>query len=303
MGASCKGLSATILVLLSAVLLTLPAGAQAKTAGCHSSVSILRASGESAPASLSGTVEASVLAQYGVLRRAAQPSDTLPAINPAAGDIEFSLSGYFEGAIRQVLARPNGERVFIVPGLPRSLDLPPLRCVPKEVRKSLSKLEEREAKRATEPAFCVVDVGAPRTFGSEPCETFSEIPSSRRLFRLPISAEPVILLVPDGVASVRITGPGAATQTIAASENAYLYEMSPSIVKRRARLFARLFRQHLKRHPSAAERERSNRLERSVIGGLSRTEPTKVEWLDPSGVVLKTVTKPKTRGLLSLVII
>lgn len=278
--------------------LALPAAAEAKASGCHSGAPVsIR---ETGPASLTGSLEAGILAQYAVLRRPAMPSDSLPAINPAADTIEYSLSGYYESEIRQVLARPDGERFFIVPGLPRALDLPPLRCVPKKSRRSLQKLKEESLKRSVEPAYCVVDLGGRPSIGPSACVTFAEVPDSRRLFALPLAGGPSVMLVPDGVSSVRVTGPGSLTQTLAVSENAYLYEAPASLVRRRERLIRRLIEAEPKKHPTAADRRRQERAEHAAFLELKQTEPLKAEWLAPSGEVLRTIGRPRSSSLLSL---
>lgn len=290
---SLKGL--TLSLVLCACWLALPGAAQAKSSGCGTGGGLLGGSGEHAPAPLAGSLEAAVLAHFGVLRRAALPSDVLPPVNPAAETIETSLVGYYESDIRQLFARPNGERFFIVPGLPRPLNLPPLRCIPKEYRKSLAKAEEEDRKRAFLPQYCIVRVGGTRSLGGSSCEGFDEVGASDPVFGVPLFEEPTAVLVPDGVASVRITGPGSISQTVAVSENAFFFEAPASLKRERERIFKALLRANAKKHATAAERRHVRRVEAALFKRLLETRAAKVEWLAASGAVVKTIT-PLKRG-------
>ncbi len=209
----------------------------------------------------------SVLASYGVFRRPQRAADMLPPVNPAGGELEYELSGYYASEIRQVAALPNGERFFVIPGLPRVFNPPPLRCFPRSLRKRIEKFAEEERKRQTEPRYCVIEVGARRGLSSSACGAFAEVASARRIFSFSLFGPPTTaMLVPDGVASVRIVGPGKRQTTIPVSENAFLYAAPRHLVLEQRRLLHRLFTRKSPKHPTKAQRRHLYRLIERTAG-------------------------------------
>jgi hypothetical protein len=290
MGVGFKRTGSVLLVLFALALV--PQGAAAKQASCKNAGFVRPAS--QGPVELPGSLEAPVLASYGVLRRAALPADLLPPVNAAATEVEGQLSGYYASEIRQMARLPNGQRFFVVPGLPRTLSLRNPSCVPA----SLRKLIEAQQKKAAEPRYCIVEAPSREAFANGECEPFADAAKSGALFSLFRSGQTVALLVPDGVGSVRITGPGKAGVTVPVSENTYLYTPPPGLTKLAARLFHKLFKaEHLPAHPTKAQRRRAfQRFERTLEEVATRTEPSKVEWLGAAGTVLTTTRRPSDTG-------
>lgn len=245
------------------------------------------------PAELEGSLEASVLAQYGVFRRAQVAGDELPPVNPAAETIGHSLSGYYPSEIRLLAALPSGERFYVVPGLPRAISVARPDCLPKALREDL----ERQKAKAAEPRYCVVATAASAELGGEACTPFGEVGSSTPLFSLFGAEAPTALLVPDGVATVRVVGPGTKTVTVAVSENAYVYMPPPGLEKEEGALFKKLVKKPKGKHLSKAQKRR---LLKKVIEAfetiVARTRPSRVEWVGPTGAVLKTIKRPPGLG-------
>ncbi|HEX9480879.1 MAG TPA: hypothetical protein VF927_02130 [Solirubrobacteraceae bacterium] len=287
-------------VLAFVLALGLASATQAAAAKSHScgGGGLLGSSTESFPVELPGGLEAPVLASYGVFRRPQRAADMLPPVNPAGGELEYELSGYYASEIRQVAALPNGERFFVIPGLPRVFNPPPLRCFPRSLRKRIEKFAEEERKRQTEPRYCVIEVGARRGLSSSACGAFAEVASARRIFSFSLFGPPTTaMLVPDGVASVRIVGPGKRQTTIPVSENAFLYAAPRHLVLEQRRLLHRLFTRKSPKHPTKAQRRHLYRLiERTVRTITLRTEPSKVEWLGPGGILVKSISRPPVDG-------
>ncbi len=288
-------------VLLVAVTLALAAAPQASAAtsrACNGGGGgPLGGLGESFPVELPGSLEAPVLGAFGVFRRPQQPSDQLPPVNPAGAELEGELSGYYSSEIRQVASLPDGRRFFVIPGLPRAFKAPPLGCFPKSVRKRLAKIFEEERKRQTEPRYCVIETGPRRGVASSECAAFADVASSQLIFSLSfLGSTTSAVLVPDGVASVRIVGPGTRRVQIPVSENAYLYTPPRGLVVAQVRMLRRLFKQTPK-HPTKAQRKSLyRRIERVVHTIALKTEPSKVEWLGPGGVLVRSISRPPLAG-------
>jgi hypothetical protein len=280
------------------VALALAAAPQASAAkpgnGCNTG--LFEASGQSTPVELPGSLEAPILSSFGVFRRAALPGDQLPLLSSAGSEIEGQLSGFYAGEIRLLARLPGGGRLFVVPGLPRLITFPPARCLPKSLRSKLPAMIEFERKRSTQPEYCLIEIGTRRGIGSTgECAPFADVASSSRLFLLSLfpSPGPIALLVPDGVASVRMTGPGRRVTTIPVSENAYLYTPAPGSVHELSRAFRRLANERYPKHPTKRQRRRAEREFRKVTEeALEKTTPGRVEWLNAAGSVLRTVKRP-----------
>jgi hypothetical protein len=283
------------LLLLIVALSLVPQAASAKKVSSRCKNGGLAPSATQFPVELAGALEPSVLSSYGVLRRAQRPSDLLPPVNSAATEVESGLSGYYASEIRQVARLPNGQRFVLVPGLPRAIGVVDESCVPA----SLRKVVEEQQKKAAEPRYCVVEVPSRGPFSGGECEPFADASQSPEIFGLSLFGvgQTVALLVPDGVASVRVTGPGKESVTSPVSENAYLYTPTPHDVKLAAHVFHAVFTEHEPKHPTKAQRRRAlHRFERALREVVTRTKPSKVEWLDATGKVLKTVRRPPGAG-------
>lgn len=278
---------------LALVALVPSSAAAAKKARCQSS-GVLGALGESQPpAELEGSLEAPVLAQFGIFRRAQAPGDVLPPVNPAAEVIGHSLSGYYPSEIRQIAALANGARFYVVPGLPRAITVPRSECLPKALRELL----EKERAKDAEPRYCIIATGLKQELGTEGCPPFSEVAASGPVFNLFGGEGPQALLVPDGVAFVRVVGPGTRTVTIAVAENAYVYTPPATLEKEEAALFHKLFKPPKVKHPTKAQRRWTERKAFRAFEEVAlRTRPSRVEWLGATGQVVKSTKRPPGLG-------
>jgi hypothetical protein len=293
MGAGFKRAGSVLAFVLALGLASTTQAAAAKSHGC-SGGGLLGSSTESSPVELPGGLEAPVLAGYGLFRRAQRAADMLPPVNPAGFELEGELSGYYASEIRQVAALPDGRRFFVIPGLPRVFNPPPLRCFPKSLRKRIEKSVEEERKRQTEPRYCVIEVGARRGLSSSECAAFADVARARGIFRLSFyRPSTTAMLVPDGVATVRIVGPGKRRTTIPVSENAFLYATPHDLVREQGRLLRRLLSRKSPKRPTKAQRRQLYRLiDRTFRTITLRTEPSKVEWLGPGGALVKSISRP-----------
>jgi hypothetical protein len=296
MGAGVKGLGLALLAALAVATALAPQAEGAQRSRCSGGGSLLGAPSESLPVELPGSLETAILTLYGVFRRPAQEADRLPPINSAGGELEGDLSGYYGSEIRQVASLADGRRFFVVPGLPRVMELPPPGCVPKAFRKQLAKSVEEQRKHQTEPEYCIIEIGPQRGASNTECVAFAAIDTSARVFS-PSFFRPTTsaVLVPDGVASVRIVGPGTRQATLPVSENAYLDTMPHDLVLRQQHLLRHVLNRKPVKHPTKAQRRQLSRLlDRTFRTIVLETEPTKVEWLGPGGALVKSISRPST---------
>ena len=280
------------MLLVLGALAAPPLAAAAKTSGgCGRGLVV--ALEESSPVELSGSLEAPALAGYEVLRRASLPGDALPPLNPAGLALENELRGYYPNEIRLLAALPDGRRFFLVPGLLASAEVPPARCLPSVFQGRREQLVEEEHRRATQAGYCLVEIGSRMGSAGGECSLFSE-PSSQRVFMQLLSGETFAVLVPDGVASVRILYPDGKAVTSAVSENAYLLTPPRNLIAQQERQFKR-FVKHLKkgRHGTrAAIRRRIAVLIKQLEAVAKRTEPTAIEWLGANGTEIRKIPRP-----------
>jgi len=292
MGAGFKAAGSGLLVVLALALAAPQAGAT--TTGCRGGLP--GTSSESPPVELPGSLEAPVLGSYALFRRPAQPADTLPPVNSTGGELEGELSGYYASEIRQVAALPDGRRFFVIPGLPRVLPTPPLSCFPKSLRKEIAKENEEALRRQSEPRYCVVETGSRRGLSGNTCVAFADVAKSEQIFGLSlIGPATEVALVPDGVASVRIVGPGTRRVTIPVSENAYLYTAPNDLVAKQRQLLRSLLELNVPKNPTKAQRQRlRRRVERTVRTIVLKTEAGRIEWLGPGGALIRSIAQPRS---------
>ncbi len=100
---------------------------------------------------------------------------------------------------------------------------------------------EEDRKSAAEVVFCIAQVGGATGLGrKKECEPFADIAKSARAFQTGLSPSQTVELVPDGVASVRVTYAHLAPAMLAVSENSYLLAPPKSVVRAAERLFTHL---------------------------------------------------------------
>jgi hypothetical protein len=253
------------------------------------------------PVVLSGALDPAILSRFAVLRRDAVPADQLPPLNPLGSQLESQLASYYPGYIRQLPPLPDASRVFLIPGFTRSF-LPPLKCVPRRLRKQVleqHKLENR-------PAYCIGEIGVDRRpFARTTCLPFADIETGGALAVSASSTTPVIDLVPDGVATVRLIYRHGATIAAAAHENAFVFTPPQGPIKRARGLLRRLFRRLSREEREYANRAKRRRIEKLFIQALARTfdrlPPQQVQWLDGGGHVLRSFTPHQDRNSLNVI--
>ncbi len=248
---------------------------------------------ETQPAELTAPLEEAILAQFAVLRRASVPGDLAPALSPLSGELDSELSGYYAGDVRGLRVLANGTRFYLVPGLVKPSPIPPARCLPGSERHKRARLVEEQSKRALQPVYCIGQVGGRETGSASDCVAFDEIEHSSRPFVAGLNEEPTAELVPDGVASVRISYSSAPAIVAAVSENAYVFAPPAAIVSAAKRTLAKLTKLITAKQRDAAQRKRAaRRFTRELEAVLTKVEPTKVEWLDAAGGLVRATPRP-----------
>jgi hypothetical protein len=296
------GLLAAGIALLLGLTASPAAAATARSAAACRSPAFRTLLGDDAePVEISGALDPSVIAQYGVLRRAATAADALPPLNRFGSEVEGEIGSYYPSYIRRLAVLPTGTRYFLVSGLPKLVTLPPARCLPKVERAKLPKIVALEHRLAAEPVYCIGTVG---TLGSEHgevnCARYSAVSTGAGLAESEYAEGPHLELVPDGVASVRLTFHGSPPLVAAVSENAYMFTTPGSSI---GLLSARLRKDEKKlikheRHPDKKELRAALKL----IQDLGKERIPKVEWLGAEGKTIKAFTPRAEESLLGLVL-
>ncbi len=290
-----------MLVVGLALAPVVPAKTPKRTVKCTVSTGGGSSEGESLPAELSSPLEAGVVSRFAVLRRAALPSDQIPALSPVGVEVDSQLASFYPASVRQVLALPNGSRYFVVPGFAQSVQVPPADCLPPSLRHDRPELVEQESKLASAPVYCIVEIGR-EPAGSE-CVPFSLIEESPRVFGPTLPEETLVELVPDGVASVRVTYPGGASAVAAVAENAYMLvppravqHMVQQALKKLQHRASRF--EHDKHTTKAQQRRVLESFIKQIHGVLLAAAPLKVEWLGGAGELIRSIARPSAASSL-----
>ena len=154
-------------------------------------------------------------------------------------------------------------------------------CLGRRVnRRTLAKQQRR---RLAGPLYCLFGIGRETTFAPG-CEPFAAIDDSERSFTASdFTRAPVVELVPDGVADVRITYSGEAPLVVPAKENSFAFAPPPAPRGLDARL-KRLLAEFGQRRSTAAVARWDQ--------ALSRSDPAKIEWLSANGDLLRRIAAP-----------
>ncbi len=252
------------------------------------------------PTELATPLPASVLGSFAVFRRLAQPSDQPPVLSALGNRLGDELASYYAGSVRQLLALSDGSRFFVVPGFERTEPVPPARCLPKSLRALRPKLVEAQRKHAVEPIYCVIRLGGSHRTAAEPgCEPFAEIDKSPRVFLSAFTGAPTVDLVPDGVASVRITYRTVAPIVASVSENAFVFTPPKALTLRLGQALKKVIDSAISsvtgktKHLTKAQKHRVQQVEEKALErALLQAEPTRVEWLDGSGALVRNISPP-----------
>jgi hypothetical protein len=244
------------------------------------------------PMELSTPLAPTLTASYAIFRGSGQGDDTLPvrtAVLRRELGKAFELSGYYPRYIRQ-LGTIGGGRYFVIPAFGRAEPTPVEQCAPPALRR---KLDEQRRRRLTEPVYCIVEVIQTHVKPLA-CEPFLAIEDGRRFFRplVALQQEPNVGLVPDHVASVRVLYRKASKIQIPIKRNAFLF-MSARLSRQLLGELNRIASEYDRKHLSIVTQ---NALAACWDKALAEGEPTKIEWLNGIGKVLRTITRPSERS-------
>jgi len=243
-----------------------------------------------APKELASSLEPGLIAAFGVLRRSAQPSDEPPLASGALAQElrkDYELAGYFPALVRRLIRLPGGREYFVIPAFARPEAVPPTRCSSASTHRQLVAEQQR---RKTDPVACFIESGESRTAPAPGCEPFVEINQQPRAFGVSdFVRTPDIEMVPDGVASVRVSYRDVAPFSVPVSENAFYLVPPPTPHNSVSAQMKRLLSGILNSKLSTAQRDRlTAQWNRTYVYTL----PTKIEWLDQGGGLVRVVTPP-----------
>lgn len=241
-----------------------------------------------APTELASSLDSGLLSTFGVFRRSAQPSD-----EPSLGGgglaqqlrTDYELAAYFPALVRRLARLPGGREYFVIPAFARPEAVPPERCSSASTHRQLIAEQQR---RKTDPVACFIESGESRPRPAPGCEPFTQVDQQLRAFGVSdFVRTPAIEMVPDGVASVRVSYRDVTPFSVPVNENAFYLVPPPtphnSVSARMKSLLPGILRSN------SAHRDRAgaewNRM-------FIYTLPTKIEWLDKGGAVVRVLTPP-----------
>ena len=248
------------------------------------------------PKELSTPLEATILSSFAIFRRPALPDDEPPELSPGGLRRElykdYELASYYPAYVRQ-LTGLTGRRYFVIPAFGQPEAVPPAHCFRAGVR---HELVEQEHRRSVEPVYCIIEAGATRQAPVPGCEPFAQVNESYRAFQVSdfLGGEPTIELVPDGVASVRITYQATAPIIAHVSENAFLLTPPPTPNTPLDTELKQLRHRQRGKHISGAERRRITIEYNNAFTG---TYPTSIEWLDSTGGLVRALSPPTAESI------
>jgi hypothetical protein len=247
-----------------------------------------------APAALHTPLPSDILSNYALLRRAPTPADELPLeLAGIAGELarHYELSSFWPGYVRRLGVSRAGLRYFVVPAVARPEAPLPANCQSAAHRR---RLVQRGGRQPPRPVYCVLTVSAAQHMGVDGCEFFAPAYRGGAVFdAIDISRrEPVVQLVPDRVASLRISYRETASLSAHVHDNAVLY-VPPSPSARVRRELDRVERQMQRGQPSVFAQPSWIARWNATVG---ETQPTKIEWLNSAGAVEHTTTASASGG-------
>jgi hypothetical protein len=247
-----------------------------------------------APKALSTPLAPTILSSLAIFRRPPLSSDEPPGPNAAAGGLRrelykaYELSSYYPAYLRQLARLPDGRRYFVIPAYGRPEAVVPAHCLAGGERARHALVEEQH-RRLVEPVDCIIETGGGENAPSQECVPFAAIDGGDRVFQSDaLTEEPVVELVPDGVASVRIAYSETPEITVPVSENAFTFTPplpTPRVAAELKRLEPRIVATRL----TAAQRRRVTLQWNKTV---DETEPTRIEWLDNADELIRTISPP-----------
>lgn len=245
------------------------------------------------PKQLSTPLDATILSSFAIFRRSALPGEELFGVKPGGDGLDrelskvYELSGYYPAYVRQLTRLPDDRRYFVIPAYGRPEAVVPAHCLAGGVRERRALVEEQH-RRLVEPVDCIIEVEGSENAPPQGCEPFAAVGEADRVFQPDLYKEPIVELVPDGVASVRISYRETPAIVVAVSENAFLFTPPPPTPRIEAEL-KRLEPTILATHLTTAQRRR-NTLQWDKT--VDETEPTRIEWLDSAGRLVRSLSPP-----------
>lgn len=242
---------------------------------------------------LTSPLATAILSDFAIFRRSALPKDTLTGLKSKGDGLDrelskvYEVSAYYPAYVRQLTRLPGGRRYFVIPAYRRAEAVLPAHCLPAGARERRLLVGENR-RRLVEPVSCIIEVGGRQNEPPLGCEAFAAIDEAGRVFEPDLFKEPIVELVPDGVASVRIAYRETPPIHIPVSENAFSFTPPPPTPRIKAelkRLEPSLFAKHL-------TRSQRRRFTMQWDKAVQETEPTKIEWLDSAGGLIRTISRP-----------
>lgn len=237
------------------------------------------------PRSITAPLPAAITAKYALFRRAARSGDRPPG---AAGAFArelgaiYRLASYYSAGVRSASLAGASRRYLVVPALARQESLPPANCLSSQQRREL---QEQQARRATEPVYCIVEVRGRRIRPASSCTPFAANEEGGEVFSgTSTTGRLIVELAPDPVALVRIVAPAWAI-TARTTENVFRFNLSapPRGVQRQLQA---LKRQIAMPNLPQAQRERAIGEFNSL---LTEAGPKQIEWLNAAGQRIRAI--------------
>jgi hypothetical protein len=246
------------------------------------------------PKALSTPLAPTTLSSFAIFRRPPLPSDEPSGLNLAAGGLgrelykAYELSSYYPAYVRQLTSLPDGRRYFVIPAYGRSEAVVPAHCLAGGERARRALIEEQH-QRQVESVDCIIEMGGGENAPPQGCEPFAATDEGDRVFQSDaLTKEPTVELVPDGVASVRIAYRETPEITVPVSENAFMFTPplpTPRVAAELKRLEPRIV---ATRSTTARRRRVTLQWDKAV----DETDPTRIEWLDNAGGLIRTINPP-----------
>jgi hypothetical protein len=244
------------------------------------------------PKELRTPLEARLISEFALLRRS-----RLPADDPSRGDLEgltlsvylaktYTLASFYPAYVRVLDVSSHGHRYYVVPAFGRPEALLP-GCAPASLRRGMV---ERQRNRLSEPVYCVIEVGVRARTPVPGCEAFAQVGESLSAFHVSdLVGDTTVELVPDGVASVRVIYAGRAPIVVPVRENAFLLTPPPAPHDRLTAYLRALLAGFGDKHVTKAQRLTAARRWNAAFAG---TYPTRIEWLNGAGAVVRAINRP-----------
>jgi hypothetical protein len=242
-------------------------------------------------------MDEAIRARFAIFRRSAVPAGRRLGRELSR---DFTLASYYPAYVRRVSGR-----YYVLPAFGRREAIPVPGCASVRARRELA---AQQRHRAVEPVYCVIAAGH---HGSTPlgCAPFAAVDDDVPIFQSGgSSGQPIVALVPDGVASVRISYRARAPIVVPVEDNALVFAPPPPTArvmadeKRLGRLRTAggycsrgrahgTWRCHVTRLTKAQELQRKQAVA-EYDAALAAADPTTVEWLDRSGRPVRTLEPP-----------